>query len=290
MSLAGRPGASTLAAGGTLPCTSAPHGEPLLEARDLALRAGAAPAGRLLFEGLSLAVHPGDRWVVLGPNGAGKSSLLAALAGVFALASGEIRIDGKSLAAWAPADLADRRAWCPQFWSDPFPSSVLETVRLARNRRSLWRSPAESIEPEVLAALERLDVAGLARADVRTLSGGERQRVAIATVLLQDAPLLLLDEPASHLDLRHQSALVGVLRRHAESAGAVVACVHDLNLAWDLATHAVLLDGRGASAAGGRAEMMTATRLGATFGVALEAVEIDGRMRFWSHAPPEDRA
>ena len=262
----------------------------LLSVHALALRAGGAAASRVLFTGLDFAVRPGERWVVLGPNGAGKSSLLAALAGVFPIASGRVSAGGVELERWRSDALAAHRAWCPQFWSDPFPASVLETVQLARHREQPWRAPPAGLEPAVQAVLEELELAALATADVRTLSGGERQRLAIATALLQDAPLLLFDEPASHLDLGHQSMLVARLVRHAAGGGAVMACLHDLNLAWDLATHAVLLDGRGNCRAGMRDDVMTAVALGEAFGVALEAVDVRGRMRYFSGVDAEDAA
>ena len=103
-----------------------------LDATGLALTAGGAVGGRRLIDGLSFRVAPGERWLVIGPNGAGKSSLLAALAGVFPLAAGTIRIDARAIEDWPPAALARRRAWSPQFWSDPFPATVRETVALAR--------------------------------------------------------------------------------------------------------------------------------------------------------------
>ena len=266
----------------SVPPTHSVGAGPLLSALALGLRAGGLPEGRSLFDQLGFDVRAGECWVVLGPNGSGKSSLLAALAGVFARAAGEVVIDGKALDGWKPDALADRRAWCPQFWSDPFPSSVLDTVQLARHRHDAWLFETPVPDAAVLALMTRLELAGLAAADVRTLSGGERQRVAIATALLQEAPLLLFDEPASHLDLGHQQLLVDVLRAHAEAGGAAVVSLHDLNLAWDLADHVVLPDGRGGAAAGTRATMMTPTRLGAAFAVAIEQVAVGSRQRFWS--------
>ena len=257
-------------------------GAVLLETRALALRAGATPRGRVLFDGLTIAVRPHECWVVLGPNGAGKSSLLAALAGVFATAQGSVAVDGRPLPEWPAVALADRLAWCPQFWSDPFPASVLDTVQLARHRRAGWRTSFGEPDARVSAVVQRLELAGLLDVDVRTLSGGERQRVAIATTLLQETPLLLLDEPASHLDLGHQHLLLEVLRDHAGAGGAVVASLHDLNLAWDLATHVVLLDGRGRASAGTRDALMTPARLGGAFGVGIEQTAVGARQRFWS--------
>ena len=251
-----------------------------LQARGLALNAGGRASGRRLFSGLDLDVRDGECWVVLGPNGAGKSSLLAALAGVFELAGGRIALQGRALADWRAAELADRRAWCPQFWIDPFPATVTQTLRLVRDRSAWWpRDGAD--DPGLDVMLAALDLHALAGADVRTLSGGERQRVAIASTLLQGAPLVLLDEPASHLDLAHQRMLVDVLHAHAGPGRAVVASLHDLNLAAELATHALLLDGRGGVAAGPVDEVMTPDRLSRAFGVAIERVEVCGERRYW---------
>jgi len=256
-------------------------GAVVLEASALSLRAGGSARNRLLFDGLDLRVAAGQRWVVVGPNGAGKSSLLAALAGVFPIAGGSVRIDGVELADWAPSALAERRAWSPQFWSDPFPATVRETAALAHRRDAGWRAVLDRrSDPEVERVLGRLLLADLADSDVQTLSGGERQRVALATALLQDAPLLLLDEPASHLDLAHERLLVELLLAHAEGGGTVVASLHDLDLAWDLASHVVLIDGSGGVCAGAREEVLVADRLAATFGVAIHAIEVQGARRF----------
>jgi iron complex transport system ATP-binding protein len=191
-----------------------------------------------------------------------------------------VLLQGRALARWPLEALAERRAWCPQFWSDPFPSTVAETARIAM-RRGAWWSASEDEAPSVNAMLARLDLAALADADVRQLSGGERQRVAIATALLQGAPLVLLDEPASHLDLSHQQLLLRLLKDLSDEGRAVVASLHDINLAWDLATHAVLLDGRGRSLAGPRDAVMTPAHLSQAFGVAIDRVEVCGQTRLW---------
>lgn len=255
--------------------------EPLqLDVAALVLRAGASAHGRALFSALTFPVRAGERWAVLGPNGAGKSSLLAAMAGVFPADSGEVRLQGRPLARWRPEALADWRAWCPQFWSDPFPATVAETARIAM-RRGAWWTAMPSDAGAVERMLDELDLRGLAQADVRQLSGGERQRVAVATALLQGTPLVLLDEPASHLDLAHQQLLLRLLRARSEQGTAIVASLHDINLAWDLATHAVLLDGAGGAIAGPRDAVMSPAGLSSAFGVAIAPVEVCGQRRFW---------
>jgi iron complex transport system ATP-binding protein len=254
-------------------------------AQRLSMRVG--PGRRTLFDDLSFQVWPGQRWVVLGPNGAGKSTLLSVLAGLLPPSGGAVALNGKPLADWPMQALADWRAWCPQFWNDPFPATVIETVLLARSRGDRWgvaswrRSAADAPDARLRLVLDRLDLASLVDADVRRLSGGERQRVAIATAVLQDAPLLLLDEPTAHLDLAHQQGLLGLLALHAEAGGAVVMPMHDLNLAWDAASHVLLMGPAGRVVAGQRDEVMTPARLGAAFGVAIERVDVGGVPRFW---------
>ena len=245
----------------------------------LSLRAGGRPEGRVLVEALSLEMKPGERWVLLGPNGAGKSTLLMTLAGLIPPASGRILIDKRELSAWKAGELARQRAWCPQFWLDPFPVSAWETVACAlfATRPELG---ADEIERKAREWLAGFDVSALADTDVRTLSGGERQRVALATACAQEAPLLLLDEPTSHLDWSHQALLQARLKAHSAEGGAFVAAVHELNLAWTLASHALLLDGRGGALHGPRDEVLQAGNLSRAYGVGVNILE-DGAGRWF---------
>jgi iron complex transport system ATP-binding protein len=130
-------------------------------------------------------------------------------------------------------------------------------------------------------ALADLDVLHLAQRDVRTLSGGERQRVAIAALLAQDTPLLLLDEPATALDLAHQVAVAGLLARESRERGKTVVTVgHDLNMAWLGATHALLLMGQGRWRAGPVAEVMQGPLLSECLGHPIAVVKHGGRTIF----------
>ncbi|MEC5384535.1 ABC transporter ATP-binding protein [Uliginosibacterium sp. H3] len=243
-----------------------------VQLQNLSLRAGASPDGRVLCRDLDLTIAAGERWVLLGPNGAGKSTLLMSIAGLVQPATGSIRLGGSVLSEWRSEALAKTRAWCPQFWLDPFPVSAWETVACS----VLATQPelaADKVEQIARTWLGKLDVAHLADTDVRTLSGGERQRVALATACAQAAPLLLLDEPTSHLDWSHQAVLQRLLKTWSQDGGTVLAAVHDLNLAWTLATHALLLDGRGGAKWGRREEVLTVDALTAAYGVPVSIIE-----------------
>jgi iron complex transport system ATP-binding protein len=131
------------------------------------------------------------------------------------------------------------------------------------------------------ATLARVGLAGYERRQVKSLSGGERQRVALATLLMQETPVCLLDEPTSHQDVAQQAAVSRLLRGLAQEGRSVVAAMHDLNLAAHYATHALLLDGRGDVLAGPVAEVMTAPHLSRVYRHPMHGVADGGRVWFF---------
>lgn len=252
-------------------------GAPLLEASGLAI----AIAGRVLARDLSLTVQAGECWAIVGPNGAGKTTLLRTLAGLLPSAAGSVRYAGDDLAGLRSAERARRRSYLPQASSDPFPATVLASVLVGRHPhlgRFAWESEADvAIAREALA---RFGVADLAERDVRELSGGERRRVALATLLAQDAPLALLDEPSSHLDVAQQAAAVEVLVAQARERGhALVMVLHDLHLAARFCDHAVAI-GQGGACADRAEAVLNAPALSALFGRPLVEVR-SGALRTW---------
>jgi iron complex transport system ATP-binding protein len=212
--------------------------QPLLQVRGLTITAGK----RTLVRGLSMDIHAGEVWCVLGANGAGKTLFLNTVVGLRSAASGVINLSGKPSREWTALEMARMRGFLPQTIHDAFSASALEVVIMGRHpylSRWAWEGDAE--RRMALAALDAVDLADMADRDVTTLSGGERQRVAIAALLVQEAPLLLLDEPVSHLDLRHQITILEHLAALAAARDrAVMFSVHDLNLAARCATHAML--------------------------------------------------
>ena len=238
-----------------------------------------AVAQRVLVRGLDITISAGERWVILGPNGAGKSTLLATLAGVRRPQAGTVLLDDQALDALPVLELAERRALVIDRWTDPFAARVLDTVLTARFRFGA-RDPGA--RQRALQCLGELDVQHLQQQDVRSLSRGERQRVAIATAAAQDTPLLLLDEPIAHQDPRHQAWVIDWLRAQtgSKTGRTVVASLHDMNAAARLATHALLLDGRGGWEAGPAEVVLTAERLSGLFATPVQAVQVSGATRF----------
>ncbi len=196
-------------------------------ASDLSLENVSVAAGRkVLLDAVSMRVAKGQFLALVGPNGAGKTTVLRAALGLTD-ATGSVILDGSPVRQWKGLERAARAAWLPQHPAVIEPVTALELVCAARLR---FHEPRHASESAALAALERAGVAAFAGRAVTTLSGGERQRVAVAALLAQDAPLLLLDEPANHLDPGQQIALYRLLGELWREGRGVLCVTHDVNL------------------------------------------------------------
>ena len=227
--------------------------------------------GRVLCQGLSFDVRPGQCWAVLGNNGSGKTTLMYALAGVRRPLAGAVRLDGESLSALGAAVRARRIGLLLQEEPLEFWGAVLDYVCLGRypHRRSLfgWGAEDESIARQ---SLEQMDLSALASRPLSTLSGGERQRARLALVLAQAPAYFLLDEPLQHLDLRHQQQVLDCFTGLARRAGkAVVLVLHDPRLARANCDHALLLHDAEPPVAGVAERMLTPENLGRLYGCAV---------------------
>jgi iron complex transport system ATP-binding protein len=253
-------------------------GPPLLECERVTVRV----AGRALVRDLDLAVAGGQIWCLLGPNGAGKTSLLHTLTGLVPAAAGTVRLAGRPVADWPLGKAAGQRSFMPQAIHDAFSASAIGLVMMGRYPHlPRWQWEGEGERAAALAALGAMDIAALADRDVLTLSGGERQRVALAATLAQDAPLMLLDEPLTHLDLHHQVMVLRHLQgRAAAQHGGVVFSIHDLNLAARFASHALVLMPGGGVTQGAVAEVMSEAVLCEAFGHRVRRVDAAGQMLF----------
>ncbi len=227
----------------------------------LAVQAGK----RRLIDGLNWLVRPGELWCVLGRNGAGKSSLLHVLAGLTVPSAGTVQIDGQPLESIDPLSLAHLRGLMTQQVVDSFSCPVFDAVAIGRTPLRIGRTwDDEEDARKVNDALARVGMLDRSADDVRRLSGGERQRVALAALLAQEVPLMLLDEPTSHQDVAHQLSVMRLLRDLADERAIISTC-HDINLAARFATH-VLLIGEGFHLAGTVSEVLVPDALQRTFG------------------------
>lgn len=255
----------------------------MIRTYQLGLQAGS----RTLLENLDWRINEGECWSIIGRNGAGKSTLLRTLAGLRDPDAGHVTLQGRALVDWPLAALARQRAFLAQARHDAFSYRVIETVLSARHPyhdNHYWEGSDD--QRIALASLASMEVAHLAERDVRSLSGGERQRVAIAAMLAQDTPILLLDEPANALDLAHQVSVMGLLSRLCREQNKTVVMVgHDLNLAHGISSHALLMMGDGGWLAGSVAEVMQASILSDYLGHPIEIIEHGKRKIF---IPKED--
>jgi iron complex transport system ATP-binding protein len=239
----------------------------MLAAAKLTLSAG----GSELVRSLDLSLEPGQCWALLGRNGAGKTSLIHALAGLRGPHSGAVALDGVPLASIRRGELARRVAVLLQDEESDFWGSVIDYVMLGRfaRARNVWSRDAEGLA-QARRWLAGLDLADREAQSYRTLSGGERQRARVAQLLVQDADVLLLDEPLQHLDLRHQAAVMRTLAARAAERRCVLAALHEPGHAALHCGFAVLLYDAGRASLGRSSDMLTQANLEALYQCRLE--------------------
>ncbi|MPZ13152.1 MAG: heme ABC transporter ATP-binding protein [Chloroflexi bacterium] len=224
---------------------------------------------RALVDDMSLELLAGEVLALVGPNGAGKSTLLRLLAGDLLPSEGEVRPHGLPLWAYGVGALAKQRAVMPQSTFLGFAFPVLDVVLMGRHPHVDGRDERPQDLEAARRAMERTETLDLVERRYPTLSGGEQARVTLARVLAQETPVLLLDEPTAHLDPRHQHATMALARTLSDCGGAVLAVLHDLNLAAVYADRVGLMaDGRLMSV-GPPAEVLTADRLEAVLSIAF---------------------
>ncbi len=220
---------------------------------------------------ISFNVEGGELLAILGANGAGKSTLLKSIIGLLQPTSGEVRLAGKNLKSMPRKQVARLIGYVPQETSLKFPFTVMEFVlqgRFAQGNFIGFESDEDLAEAE--RALSLTQTAYLSARLMNELSGGERQRVMLARALAAHPRLLVLDEPVANLDIAHQVKLFELMQRlTSEERLAAIVVTHELNLAAEFATRAMLLQAGEILAYGKPAEVMTEENLGELFGANL---------------------
>jgi len=224
-----------------------------------------------VLSGVDLAVGSGRFFGLLGPNGSGKTTLLQLLSGAVRADSGAVKVMGREMAAWDRRELARLVAVVPQRFDLAFPFTVQEVVLLGRvpHRGPLALDRAGDLKV-AREAMDAVEVGHLASRRMHELSGGEFKRVVVAKALAQEPRILLLDEPAAHLDIRHQVSLYELIEDIRRRTGfTVVSAMHDLNLAAAYCDRVALMAQKRIARSGSVEEVMTYRNLRDVFGTEI---------------------
>ncbi len=225
----------------------------LLRCENLSIEIG----DRCLFKNLDLNIQYGQRWAVLGMNGAGKTTLLHTLAGLLPTHQGRIYLRNQPLEQMSRREIALRLGLLFQDQNELFPATVMETILSGRHPHlKAWQWESAEDENNARRLLATVDLKAYEQRQVTTLSGGERRRLGIATVLLQDPDLLLLDEPINHLDLHHQHKILQLLNATAQKKNkSLLMVMHDLNLSAHYCDHVLMIFNDGKTRQGSTTEL-----------------------------------
>jgi ABC-type cobalamin/Fe3+-siderophores transport system ATPase subunit len=231
--------------------------------------------GRVVSEGLDIAIPDGSFTVIVGPNACGKSTLLRGLARLLRPRAGAVVLDGREISSYPSKEVARRLGLLPQ--TAVAPDAITVTDLVARGRyphQSILRQWSADDEQAVLTAMRATQVEELADRPVDELSGGQRQRVWLAMVLAQETDILLLDEPTTFLDVAHQVDVLDLCVELKERGDrTLVAVLHDLNHACRYATHLIAMREGKVVAQGPPAEIVDAALVESVFGLRCRVIE-----------------
>ncbi len=241
---------------------------PMLRVENVSVQYGL----RLILDQISFSVQPGTIFGVIGPNGTGKTTLVRALSGTIPLLSGQVWIGDEEVTRLSPQQRARRLAVVPQARNLPPAFTGYELVLLGRTSHLNWLGQVSAKDEAcVRLALQRAQATSLADRRIGDLSGGEQQRLLLARALAQEAPLLLLDEPTTHLDLQHQISTLEAVRSLVKEVGLTVLIVlHDLNLVSRYADRIAVLSDKTLLAVGTPEEVLNAELLEEVYHLPLQ--------------------
>ena len=235
-------------------------------------------ADATVLDDLSLDIPSGTITAILGPNGAGKTTLLHVILGLLTPQGGQVWLKGQPQANYSRAALSQLVGLVLQTEYIPFNFTVWEYVLLGRAPYlGLLDLPADKDYRVALEAIETLGLSDLKHRSLLELSGGERQMVMLARAIAQQTPILLLDEPTSHLDLSNKGRTLQVLSTLAGQGATIVLTTHEPDVAIAIARYLVLMRAGHALDSGPLEQTLTAEKLFATYGVPVRVAEIEGR-------------
>ena len=198
----------------------------VLAVKDLAFSYGT----HRIFSNVTFSVEAGQIFCLVGPNGCGKTTLAHCILSHLKPEKGTVFVQGRDIAEYAPRQLAEQIAYVPQNHTRSFPYRTLDVVAMGRTRMQKLMKPGTSHQDEALHYMEQLGIGHLAQTEYTTLSGGELQMVLLARALTQQSNILVMDEPAAHLDIKRTQDVLLVLTKLAKEQGkTVLLSTHDFN-------------------------------------------------------------
>ncbi|MBO4568383.1 MAG: ABC transporter ATP-binding protein [Candidatus Methanomethylophilaceae archaeon] len=213
---------------------------------------------------------------ILGPNGVGKSTLIHCINKILSPTSGTVLIDGKDVSEIKLKELAKQIGYVPYSANDSFPLSVIDTVMIGRHPHAKWGTLDSDLDM-VYDTLRMLGISHLAMRAFNELSAGQHQKVMLARGLVQEPDILLLDEPTSNLDVRHQLDVTKMLRRLSREKGILIVMIsHDINIAAKYSDKVILMHEGSVYSIGTPREVITAENLRTVYGVTAEITDDDG--------------
>jgi iron complex transport system ATP-binding protein len=213
---------------------------------------------------------------IIGPNGAGKSTLIRCINNILKPQKGCIRLDGREIRKMSRIEIARRIGYVPQSAAQTFPTTVFDTILMGRRPHASWHSSEQDVD-KVVEILELLEITDLAMRNFNELSGGEQQRVLLARALVQEVDVLLLDEPTSNLDIKHQLEVMDTITHLVhEQELSVIMVIHDLNLASKYADRVVMLNEGRIFASGDPVSAFTPENILRVYGVEVLVKNEDG--------------
>ena len=214
---------------------------------------------------------------ILGPNGVGKSTLIHCINKILQPTSGSVFIDGKNVRETSIKELAKQIGYVPYSANDTFPLTVVDTVMMGRHPHSKWKSLDNDLDV-VYDTLKMLGISHLAMRQFNELSAGQHQKVMLARGLVQEPKILLLDEPTSNLDIRHQLDVTKMLKRLSVEKGILIIMIsHDINIAAKYADSVILMFQGKIFDVGTPREVITEDNLGTVYGVESRVIDDEGR-------------
>lgn len=220
---------------------------------------------------------------IIGPNGVGKSTLIHCVNKILSPTAGTVLLDERSVAEYPQKEIAQHVGYVPYTSSDTFPLSVVDTVLLGRHPHTGWRTTDEDLEI-VYTTLKQLEIDDLAMRHFNELSAGQLQKVMLARGLVQRPDILLLDEPTSNLDIKHQLGISKLLRQLSRENSIVVIMIsHDLNIAAKYSDNVIMMHKGGIYAVGTPQEVMTRENIKHVYGVDCDIIDDHGSPHMIMH-------